>query len=274
MLYKERGLVDWDPGSRFNPDIAFLFLTSAPEKAKGLDQVWKLKSRFGNWSPSKSPVESNHLSLRGLIRQKARDLTNESVRELRTYYFMDEYLIPSLFLVTDTHPSLSVPGYTGEVHLVKPEPGLNFDEIVEFVSNKWSRFHGAVDVQIASAFAMTNRRGQILTSQPIQDSVFISYPDNPLKDKNMIRDYLGFLWQTRFSGLREAEFIQEISKVAGVIYNELLYPFAYARGIEGTISHALSNPCEANLDSIVAMGAAGLTPAIVGWIEQRVNKGT
>lgn len=185
---------------------------------------------------------------------------------------MDEFLIPSLFLVTDTHPSLSEPGSSGEVHLVKPEPGLNFDEVVEYVRQTWSRFDGAVDVQLASAYAMTNKRGQILTSSPIQDSVFISYPDNPLRDRNMIIDYLGFVKQTRFNNLREAEFIQEISKVAGVIYNELLYPFAYARGIEGTISHALSNPCEANLDSIVSMGAAGLTPAIVGWIEQRVAR--
>jgi len=271
LLNKEGGLVNWDPVTREVPKVAFVFVTSSKKKAEGLHASWRDNTTFGNWSPSKPPVEPNHLPLNKLIRVKARDLTLETVRELRQNYFMDEALIPNLFLVTDTHPSLSKPGYSGEVHLVKPEADISFDGLVNGIADTWTRFSGPVDVQIASAYVMTNKKGRIVTSQPIQDSVFIHYPDNPLKNERLIREYLQYLKDNRFPGLRESEFVSEVTKVAGAIFNELLYPFAYERGIEGVISHALRSTYEPNVDSIVAMGAAALTPAIVGWIEQRAR---
>lgn len=265
------GLVRWDPQTREIPNVDFLFLTSAKKKAEGLANSWRSESKFGNWSPSNPPEEPNHLPLRSLILAKSRDLTLAAVYELRNVYGLQENEIPNQFLVTDTHPSLSRPGQTGEVHLVKPDRDLTVSELAESIHNTWSRFEGPVDVQIASAYAMTDRDGNLLTN-PLQDSVFIHYPQNPLVSLESVENYLKYLRSERFGQISDQDFVEHMSTIAGGIMNEILYVYAYEHGIEGVISHALSCPTEPTVDSILGMGAAGLTPAIVGWIEQNARR--
>ena len=267
------GLINWNPETKEIPHVDFLFLTSAKKKAEGLARSWSTSSKFGNWSPSNPPEEPNHLALHALIIEKARDLTTTAVSELRTVYQLRDDQLPKQFLVTDTHPSLSKPGHPGEVHLVKPDRNLRLPELVKYISSTWGRFEGSLDVQIASAYAMINRAGKLITNRPIQDSVFIHYPDNPLKTDEDVATYLEYLRYERYPGLNDSELAHKLSTIAGGIMNEILYTFAYSRGIEGVISHALRTPNEPTIDSILGMGAAGLTPAIVGWIEQNANRG-
>lgn len=267
-----RGLINWNPETKVIPRVDFLFLTSAKKKAEGLAQSWGTEATFGNWSPSNPPEESNHLALHALILKKAKDLTLSAVYELRNVYGLSEDELPKRFLVTDTHPSLSKPGHPGEVHLIKPDKDLSLPELRDFISETWSRFAGPVDVQIASAYAMTDREGRLLTNRPIQDSVFIHYPKNPLSSKKLVEEYLTYLRQERFGDMEDSDFVRHMSTIAGGIMNEILYTFAYLKGIEGVISHALSTPNEPTIDSILGMGAAGLTPAIVGWIESAASR--
>lgn len=273
LLNRERGgLIEWDPNSEEIPYVDFLFLTSAKKKAEGLARSWGTSSKFGNWSPSNPPAEPNELPLNELIKIKARKLTKVAVEELKAVYLLKKWQMPRLFLVTDTHPSLSKPGHAGEVHLVKPDIIPTLDNLVKYISKTWTRFQGPTDVQIASAYAMTDSKGRIITNRPMQDSVFIHYPENPLASDEDIHEYIVYLREERFPGYSDSRLVRHMSTIAGGVMNEVLYTYAYSKGNEGVISHALSSPYEPTTDSILGMGAAGLTPAIVGWIEMTARR--
>jgi len=261
------GYVNWNPEKREVPTLDFLFLTSAPKKAKGLAKMLEGNLIFGSWSPTDPPKEPNYLRLDGLIGEKAKKLTGRAVEELDKKHKLRESEIPQKFLVCDVHPSVGYPGATGVDHLTKPPDGLSYLDLQRFASKEWLKFENSpVTVQLASAYAFTNRDGKLVTCRPKKDSVFITFASNPLPDLSTVEQYLKYLHNKRFPGLSSDEFIVEASKIAGVIMNEYLVTFAEERGIDVVVSQALSNPWKPSTELIEGIGAGGLTPAIVGWI--------
>lgn len=266
------GLVKWDPYSGNFNSIDFLFLTSALKKAEGLGKMWKSDLTFGAWAPENPPDEANSLPLDALIRDKAKFLTLAALYELDKIHKLKSGDIPKRFLVGDTHPSLGYPGETGDKYLIKPPKGLSLKDVAGFIYGRWSKFDGPVTVQLSSAYAMTNDDGKLLSCMPKKDSVYITYPKNPLLTFEDVTGYLEFLKKERYPNITIEECLKKGSNIAGFIMNEYLFAYAVKNGIHGTVSRTLSHSVTPDQDAILGIGATGLTPAIVGWIEKQARR--
>jgi hypothetical protein len=250
-------------------------LTSASAKARGLAGAIDPKISMGYWAPEDPPKEKNHLDLLALISKKARDLTRHGVTQLERRYYIRDVNIPDRFLICDVHPSLSRPGDRGMKHLVKPPEGLSMRGLINFVSGPWAEYGGdPVTAQLAAAYAMTDRWARLYTNAPMQDSVFITYSQNPLGSRRAVEEYLKYLKRERFDGYDERDFVNEVSGVAGGVMQEYLYAWAAGEGNVGVIERALScdRRSKPRVSDIIAIGAGGLTGALVGWIETQARR--
>lgn len=272
MLNIDSPLPKWNPDIQVFPEGAsFLFVSSALNKIRGLASS-SLKSPFLSWSPEKPPAEPNELTLSGLIVRKAHDLVIYSVSELTHVHHIEPDKLPKRFLVGDVHPSIGHPGASGDFHLIKPKIEMTYPHMMKFIHSPWEKFgDNPVTVQLASAYTMVNQKGKPLSSNgTFQDSVFMTYETNPLQTLQDVNDYVAFLKAQRFPGFSRANLANKLSGIAGGIFNEYLYLYARKRGIEVTISSALSCRLSEH-ESIEGIGAGGLTPAIIGWIDQQAN---
>lgn len=264
--------VRWRPEeAEFPKEASFLLLTSALGKVRGLMESG-LQKTFVAWSPENPPPEPNHLSLDGLIREKAKNLTAVSVSQLKLNYGYEEHQLPKKYLVQDVYPSLGDPGARGEYHLVKPKEEMGYIHMVEFMAKPWEKYGDKpVTVQLASAFAMVGQSGVPLGCRSVmQDSVFMTYSRNPLRNKGDVKDYIEFVKKFKFQGYSRADLVKELSRIAGGVFHEYLYLMARELGIEVSISSAMSCKLPEH-ESVYGIGAAGLTPAIVGWIDKQAK---
>lgn len=272
LLNVDSRLPKWNPELEAFPSTAsFLFVSSALGKIRGLASS-ELKSTFLSWSPEKPPAEPNELKLNGLIVRKAHDLVIYSVSELTHVHQIDPDKLPKRFLVGDVHPSIGHPGASGDFHLIKPKREMRYPDMLKFIHSPWEKFGDKpVTVQLASAYTMVNQKGKPLSSNGVfQDSVFMTYESNPLQTLQDVNDYISSLKEQRFPGFSRANLANKLSAIAGGIFNEYLYLYARQKGIEVTISSAMS--CRlAEHQSIEGIGAGGLTPAIIGWIDQQAK---
>ena len=272
MLTIDSPLPKWNPDIEPFPDNKrFLLVSSALGKIRGLASS-EIKSPFLAWSPEKPPPEPNELTLNGLIVRKAHDLVIYTVSELTHVHKITPNKLPERFLVGDVHPSIGHPGASGDFHLIKPKIEMRFVDMMKFIHSPWENFGDKpVTVQLASAYAMVNQKGKPLASNGIfQDSVFMTYESNPLRTLQDVYDYVTFLKEQRFPGFSRANLANKLSAIAGGIFNEYLYLYARKKGIEVSISSALSCKLPEH-QSIEGIGAGGLTPAIIGWIDKQAK---
>ncbi|GAB4026880.1 MAG: hypothetical protein Fur0011_3580 [Candidatus Microgenomates bacterium] len=265
--------IRWNPEHSSFPDGAkFLFVTSALGKIRGLAKSG-LQTPFVAWSPEGVPPEPEHLTLDRLIIKKAETLALLSSEQLQTVFGFDVNQIPKNYLVQDVYPTLGHPGASGGEHLVKPKEVMGYDNLVKFIASPWIKYqNNPVTVQLASAFAMVNRYGkQIGCRSIIQDSVNITYSKNPFTSVEEVSDYIEYVKGKRFQGFSRADLVVEFCKIAGGVFHEYLYLWARERGIEVNTGQKLSCEGLSAHELIYSIGAAGITPAIVGWIDKQAK---
>jgi len=272
LLVNKEDLPIWDPSRELFPSGKVLFVTGSLGKIVGLVEHG-LGDYFVAWTPKGAPTESNHMKIENLIVEKGKNLVAASVTQLRNEYDYDEKQLPEFFVVGDTHPRIRSQCNGMEWYLVKPDGEMSINDLYQDIHIPWRGIgNHPVTVELSSAYVLMRRNGRLVGHNANKtDTIFMTYASNPLLKLSDVIEYVDYLKNARLEGVKDWQVVKTLRKVAGGVFHEYLYGWARARGINVTISSALSSDWDER-ESVFGIGDGGLSPALIGWLRSKIER--